>query len=306
MILRNIKKLVMSLLVNLISPRIGYRSHSKSQIELKPFVSIAQDIYSFFRKASTRNKNGIREGLSVINELRILARERERDIRKNPRLRETGRWTQSTFFYTLRPRLNQKGMKVDRDYITSQIKLVCKELGYTRDELGIIAAERAQLYFKGQTLGVGFDQLKDLMEKGTDLLVIEKEGVADVLAPFADKYGIAILNSRGFLTEYATELSRLAEEKGCNIAILTDLDSSGLIISTKLPNAHRIGIDFDTLSSLELLYDDLNLDHEDVEEDVILKKGSESDNHLKSLKKYDYNIPSPYNNASYYLIIGKR
>ncbi len=286
-------------MINLISPRVDYTGRNKSYIKLDQFVSSAQEIYDFCKSASTRNKNGIRdEGLTVINELRILARERELDIRNNPRLREIGRWTQSTFFYTVRPRLNQKGLKVDRDYITSQIKPVCEELGYTRDELGIIAAERAQLYFKGQTLGVGFDQLKDLMEKGTDLLVIEKEGIADVLAPFAEKVGIAILNSRGFLTEYATKLSRLAKEKGCNIAILTDLDSSGLIISTKLPNAHRIGIDFDTLFSLERLYDDLELYREDVEEDVILKKGNESDNHLISLKKYDYTIPSPYNNFS--------
>ena len=92
-------------LVNLISPRVGYRSHSKSQIELKPFVSIAQDIYNFCKSASPRNKNSIREGISVINELRLLLRERESEIRKNPILRETGRWTQSTVFYRLRPRL---------------------------------------------------------------------------------------------------------------------------------------------------------------------------------------------------------
>ena len=89
-----------------------------------------------------------------------------------------------------------------------------------------------------------------MAKKGTDLLIIEKEGVADVLAPFADEKGIAILNTRGFLTEYAEELSELAEEKECNIAILTDFDSSGLLISTVLPNAHRIGIDFKTLEKL--------------------------------------------------------
>ena len=92
-------------------------------------------------------------------------------------------------------------MNVNRDYITKQIRPVCNDdFGKKRHELGIIAAERAQLYSKGQSLGVGFDQLENLMEKGTDLLVIEKEGVADVLAPFADQKGIAILNTRGFLT----------------------------------------------------------------------------------------------------------
>ncbi len=226
-------------------------------------------------------------------------------VKNNPRLREIGRWTQSTVFYHLRPRLNEKGMKVDRDYITGLIRSVCNnDFGKKRHELGIIAAERAQLYFKGQSLGVGFDQLEELMKKGTDLLVIEKEGVADVLAPFADQKGIAILNSRGFLTEYATELSELAEKKGCNIATLTDLDSSGLLISKSLPNAHRTGIDFDTLEKLELF-------PEDVEEDIILKEGSESDNHIKSLKKFDYEIPLPYSKTEWnklvsYIDSGKR
>ena len=85
-----------------------------------------------------------------------------------------------------------------------------REKGFKRHELGIIAAERAQLYFEDQVFGIGFDRLEELMKKGTDLLVIEKEGIADVLADFADQRGIAILNSRGFLTEYATELSELA------------------------------------------------------------------------------------------------
>lgn len=163
---------------------------------------------------------------------------------------------------------------------------MCKELGYKRHELGIIAAERAQLYFDGQVLGVSFNQLEELMKKGTDLLVIEKEGIADVLMDFANRWGIAILNTRGFLTEYAEELSELAENEGCNIAILTDWDSSGLVISSKLPNAYRIGIDPKTLEKFGLRM-------EDVEENVQQKK--EDDNHLKNLKKLSQQqIPLPY------------
>ncbi len=196
---------------------------------------------------SSKNKNGLKKG-DIIDELRDLIEERIQEVKDNPRMKKIGRWTQSTVFYYLRPILLDKGATVistnTRKYITSKIQEVCKEYGYKRHELGIIAAERAQLYFKGESLGVGFDQLEELAKKGTDLLIIEKEGVADVLAPFADEKGIAILNTRGFLTEYAKELSELAEEEECNIAILTDFDSSGLLISTVLPNAHRIGIDF--------------------------------------------------------------
>jgi 5S rRNA maturation endonuclease (ribonuclease M5) len=99
-----------------------------------------------------------------------------------------------------------------------------------------------------------------------------KEGIAEQLALFADEKGIALLNTRGFLTEYVEVLSKKSEKEGCNIAILTDFDVSGLILATKVPGAYRIGIDFETL-------DDLGLDIEDVEE--VYKPG----NHLKPLQE---------------------
>ena len=78
----------------------------------------------------------------------------------------------------------------------------------------------------------------------------------------------------------------LQKEDGCNIAILTDWDSSGLVISSKLPNAHRIGIDQKTLEKF-------HLSKEDVEEKVQQKK--ERDNHFKGLKKLSQEeIPLPY------------
>jgi 5S rRNA maturation endonuclease (ribonuclease M5) len=296
--------------INLISPRIGYRNQSKTSIHLKPFASSAQEIFNFLKVISSRNKNGIKKG-DIINELRDLIEERIEEVKYNPRVKEIGRWTQSTIFYYLRPILIDKGLEAKtvgkkRKYITGIIKKVCNELGenirgkgFKRYELGIIAAERAQLYFKGQSLGVGFDQLEELAKKGTDLLIIEKEGVADVLAPFADQKGIAILNTRGFLTEYAEDLSELAEKEECNIAILTDFDSSGLVIASSLSNTHRIGIDFKTLEKLDL-------DREDVEEE-----GNESDNHLTNLKKMEYEIPRPYDEIEWdgmieYLDSGKR
>ena len=123
------------------------------------------------------------------------------------------------------------------------------KFGKTREELGIFAADRAQVYFKGRSYDVGIDDLDLLMKKGTDLLIIEKEGVAEVLAPFAETYGIALLNTRGFLTDYAKRLSELTES---NIAILTDFDYSGLLIAKKVPNIPRIGIDVETLSHFGL------------------------------------------------------
>jgi hypothetical protein len=295
------------IIVNLISPRIDYNSHSKSNINLLPFAeTFSKELYRTCKSSNSnnnRNKNDNSNEGTNIGQLRILLKERLESVLNNPELKNTDRWTQSTVYYILRKRLIDKGIPVrGRDYITGEIKNECEKLGieirgkgFKRHELGIIAAERAQLYFDGQVLGVSFDQLEELMKKGTDLLVIEKEGIADVLIDFANKWGIAILNSRGFLTEYATELSELAEKEGCNIAILTDWDSSGLLISSNLQNAYRIGIDLKTLEKFGLL-------KEDLEEKVLQKK--ERDNHLKNIKKLNSeHIPSPYSMSEWYEMI---
>jgi hypothetical protein len=92
------------------------------------------------------------------------------------------------------------------------------------------------------------------------MLIIEKEGGAEQLAPLAAKKGIALLNARGFLVKYAIRLAEIASKYGCNIAILSDLDIYGLTICSKIPNVYRIGISFETLR-----YFNLNL--EDVEEE---------------------------------------
>jgi hypothetical protein len=107
---------------------------------------------------------------------------------------------------------------------------------------------------------------------GTDLLIIEKEGVAEVLGPFADKKGIALLNTRGFLTEYATILSDLSRQNGCNVSILTDFDASGLLLAKKVPSIYRLGIDFGTLDYFGLTPTEIEEEYEP------------DNNHMKPLK----------------------
>jgi hypothetical protein len=163
--------------------------------------------------------------------------------------------------------------EIDRDYITGLIKEVCEDdLGVKRENIGILAADRAQLYFKGKWMDVGLKEIEQLSLYGIALLIIEKEGVAEQLRIFADQKGIALLNTRGFLTEYAEMLSKKSEKEGCKVAILSDFDASGLVLAGKAPNAYRIGIDFETL-------EELGLDIEDVEEEY--KPG----NHLKPLEQ---------------------
>ena len=58
-----------------------------------------------------------------------------------------------------------------------------------REKLGIKAADRAQPFFPGRENPVSFDSIEALSENGSDVLLIEKEGVADVLEPFARRCG---------------------------------------------------------------------------------------------------------------------
>lgn len=274
---------------NLISPRINYESYGKFKIDLKPFANtIAETVYkvcssysSSFRKDGYGNNiNEYGERISVRSLLKELLKERLQNIEKDPSLKDRDRWTQSTVFYRLRPKLlealgySAEDIGKKRQYITSMIRQICQELDTKREELGIFAADRAQLYFKGRWHDVGFDDLERLMHMGTDLIIIEKEGVAEVLAPFADRKGIALLNTRGFLTEYATMLSDLASKNGCNISIVSDFDVSGMYIAKKMKNlVYRIGVDFNTLEYF-------GLDVEDLAEKYVANS-----NHLKPLQE---------------------
>ncbi len=273
------------IILNLISPRIDYKSYGKSIIDLEPFVDLVAETTvkacsgGLNSRISLARINGGKEveDSSVIGLLRRLLRQRFDLVKQDPSLNDRQKWTQSTVFYHLRQILLSYGYsneEIDRQYITSQIKAVCeKYLGVKREEIGITAADRAQLYFKGKYYDVGLEEISDLIEYGTDMLIVEKEGVVKQLAPFSDEKGIALLNTRGFLTEYASILSEQSHKNGCNIAILTDFDASGLLIANGIPNVYRIGIDFDTLNYFGLSYST-------VEESYKPKP-----NHLKPLQK---------------------
>ena len=185
---------------------------------------------------------------SIISYVRDYIAKRIEEVVDNPDIVRIGRITLSTIFYEIRPLLLRAGIvfsKSTRRTIQNEyIKKACDEKGYKRSGLGIIAAVRAEFYFKGETHSVDVDSIAELVDYGTDVVIIEKEGVAEALAPYADKYGIALMYTRGFTVEYARELS---EKTGANIVLLTDFDASGIIIALDLPFIHRIGIDFKTL-----------------------------------------------------------
>ena len=129
---------------------------------------------------------------SIASFVREYIDKRIEEVETNPDLIETGRLTLSTCFYNIRPFLLKAGIKfaqstrktIQNDYI----KKICEQKGYKRADLGIIATVRAEFYFKGELYSVGIDTVSDLVDSGTDVLIIEKEGVVEALGPFADKF----------------------------------------------------------------------------------------------------------------------
>jgi hypothetical protein len=261
------------IIANLISPKIDYQSYGKSRIDFRPFAEVVAKTTVLACIGGRHASDGKPSKKAVL--LEVLEKRKHKWEAMDAMSRLKHWWTQSDVFYATRKLLieyHYANEEIDRDYITGLIKELCEdELGVKREDIGILAADRAQLYFKGKWMDVGLKEIEELSLYGTDMLVIEKEGVAEQLALFADQKGIALLNTRGFLTEYAEVLSKKSDKEGCNIAILTDFDVSGLVLASKVPRAHRIGIDFETL-------DDLGVDIEGVEEEY--KPG----NHLKPLQ----------------------
>ncbi|MGH9973194.1 MAG: hypothetical protein ACRD93_04780, partial [Nitrososphaeraceae archaeon] len=80
----------------------------------------------------------------------------------------------------------------------------------------------ATLYYGGQEYKISLRDLEWLSTMGTDIIMIEKAGICKLLEPFTNKAGIATLDSKGFVVEYARRLSELSQDDGCNIAMITD------------------------------------------------------------------------------------
>ena len=153
------------ILVNLIAPKIEYQSYGKGRINERPFANeIAELAYKMCYGGG--NKAYVTfEGKKVtgIGEVRALLLQRNKDIIANPELKETDRWTQATVFYRTRKILKDKGSReLKRASIISYIDDIRRdELKKPREQLGIYAADRAQMYFKGRTFDVGFDEIKN-------------------------------------------------------------------------------------------------------------------------------------------------
>jgi len=159
--------------------------------------------------------------------------------------------------------MDKYNVKASRGWIKKLIIKVCQKLGVTRESLGIFAGARATMYFNGTWSNVRFDAIGALAEKGTDILFIEKMPIVEVLTEHADKYGVALVNTIGNLTEYGKDLMRAIEASGGHAAILTDYEDYGLLIVASVLRSGvdipRIGVDEKTLEYFGLSRDALSI-----------------------------------------------
>ena len=171
--------------------------------------------------------------------------------------------TQDGIWYQLTPAMDKYNVKASRGWIKKLIIRVCQKLGVTRESLGIFAGARATMCFDGTWSNVRFDAIGDLAEKGTDILFVEKMPIVEVLTEYADKYGVALVNTIGNLTEYGKDLMRAIEASGGHAAILTDYEDYGLLIVASVLRSGvdipRIGIDEKTLEYFGLARDALSI-----------------------------------------------
>ena len=184
-------------------------------------------------------------------------------------------WTLSTPWY-----LSQNVFKKfvppispTRDYVTGLVLKLCREARVTRESLGIITGARAELYFDGSWSSVSFDKIEQLAAKGTDMLFIEKAGVPEILTGFADKYGIAMVNTRGHITEYGKALADAAKKSGARIVVIVDYDAAGIKIASEYPTSmHWIGINDATLRYFKITRESVEIQCEtDQYKDYVLK-----------------------------------
>lgn len=132
---------------------------------------------------------------------------------------------------------------VSRKYFIEKVRQICAAMGVSREKLGIFAAERAILYFRGSRTGVSLESIAEVFRYGSDLIAVEKEGICVVLEPLAAEYGIALLNSRGQLVDYAEQVIAEARKSGARVFLLTDMDDAGFVIGNNLEGIDRLGVD---------------------------------------------------------------
>lgn len=188
--------------------------------------------------------------------------ERYTAVKNNPDLKITNRWDQSDVFYNTRKKLDAMGYDVTklsdkRKIINQHIKNFYDRIGVKRHEVGIFAADRAVMAFQGELYSVSFENYKQLANLGVDIVLIEKEGTVDKLVPFTTGFGVALVQSEGFVSEYGVMLAQEAKKQGVNLFTLTDFDASGILLAHKIKGAKRLGIHLGVIDEFNAQKDEI-------------------------------------------------
>jgi|GEM_PF-1234768 len=275
----------------------------KTRIDLAPYTDIISNTVSSLAYkmpsyhghgyGATVHYGGVRDETQIAQNYYLdFLRKRYRAVKANPSLKVDDRITQSGVWYRVHKKMVENDFEPRKDWgttresLTNQINDFCKYLSenewhetITREDLGIIASSRAIMYFDGHEYPVSADNISMLANtKTTDIIVIEKEGMADVLKKFTDEYHIALVFTRGRFVNYVKDLIEAAISKKIDIKVwtLTDYDVDGMEIANvvdklKVP---RIGIDLNTITWLQKNgYPNLTL--ADVEEEHYAKDAKE-------------------------------
>lgn len=215
--------------------------------------------------------------------VKYVIQNRKADVERDRDLIKRRPWDHSDVFYAVRTWLNRHGWDTSvyndseaggsdrRKSLYDKIQDVCENTyGVKRHQIGIFPDERAIMAFNGSMYAVGFEGLRELMLNGTDVIVVEKAGTVMKMVPFTSKFGIAFIQSQGFVSQYGIALAGLcngqdkiahvyaSDDNGRyylpqyvgHLGVLTDCDHSGVMIGAKIPGACRLGIDVTTIDEI--------------------------------------------------------
>ena len=246
----------------------------KTHIELAPYADvIAKTVSGLAYKMpsyhghgyaarvvySTSTKDPTQEAK---NYLLLFLDKRREAVQADPSMKTDRRITQQGVWYLIEPKMKEydfqppQSWAKTREYLVDYIPKAIKELwpdeNITREDLGIIAGARAVMHFDGHEYPVSKDNIMMLAQtKTTDMIIIEKEGIADALFGFADEHKVALVFTRGRFVNYVKELIKEASDRGITnikIWVVTDYDVDGIEIAEEAPNVPRIGVDRSTVT----------------------------------------------------------
>lgn len=263
---------------NLLSDRVDYTEKSKAKMDTSPFTkTILKAVSSITPKIKTfgyydirfeterpvsysrsRSERVTRTSIKAIVEMMLMPRIRQvlYDV-GNP---ITTRQTQDSLWYNALPlfeKYNVRYSNISRAHFKQEIRKLCKEHDIAREQIGILAAPWGTMFFNGEWYDISYDTIKELAEKGTDIVFIEKRDIVMALGIYASAKGVALVNTHGILSDYTEELAELAHISGGHVAILTDYDIPGILIASKLgQSVPRLGIDERTLRHFGISRDD--------------------------------------------------